>query len=223
MISRFVFSPLKLRIRHARFQSTGSFLLREPPSSAPRQVPTPLAFVSASGWDTKSATDLSAVSSMFVENGYTCMEIDLSFPPKDTELRRTSQGLMRHFETELASHLRFATMSASPFPPVIISRSAGALITQTYISSNPATGLVLISPPPANTAVDSALLPTPLDEFDYEPRFPVALVDVREQLKMLAETSRLGRDEGVDKLAVGTLSVQDIYAKIALWLDDIGV
>ncbi|TFY50509.1 hypothetical protein EVG20_g11475, partial [Dentipellis fragilis] len=166
---------------------------------------------------------LSAISSIFVENGYTCMDIDLSFPPKDTNMRQTSQSLMKHFENELASHLRFATISASPFPPVIISRSAGALITQTYISSNPATGLVLISPPAANTTLNSTLLPTHLDEFDYEPRFPVALVDVCERLRMLAKTSRLGRDEEVDKLAVETFGVQAVYTKIALWLDDIGV
>lgn len=38
----------------SRHQSTGKFILREPPSSAPRVAPTPLVFVSSSSWDRNS-------------------------------------------------------------------------------------------------------------------------------------------------------------------------
>ncbi|KAI0659917.1 hypothetical protein C8Q70DRAFT_982551 [Cubamyces menziesii] len=39
--------------RHSNSSATG-YLLRTPPPSAPREVPTPLVFVSASSWDASS-------------------------------------------------------------------------------------------------------------------------------------------------------------------------
>lgn len=134
--------------------------------------------------------------------------------------------------------MRFASASPGPFPPIIISRSAGALISQTYISSNPASGLVLISPPPTNTSLqarsdpldlENAPLPTPLKEFDYEPKFPLAVVGTQDEIESFRKESRLGRAVGrrgsVDLLEVrdGDVEGQEAMVKIEQWLDEIGV
>jgi hypothetical protein len=96
---------------------------------------------------------------------------------------------------ELRSHIRLLSI---PFAPVIVSRGAGTLISQTYISSNPAHGLLLIDPPPSNAALSAsapgetnAALPTPLSEFDYEPLFPIAILASTSSLSSLRSSHRL--------------------------------
>ena len=129
--------------------------------------------------------------------------------------------------TELASHIR---LLAIPFAPVIIARAAGALIAQTYISSYPASALLLISPPPSNAALAASipgqsLLPTALPEFDFEPRFPVAVLATEDERSVLEKESRLWRDPGVDKMVVGRetgLTGQEGLARIEEWLDELG-
>ena len=129
--------------------------------------------------------------------------------------------------TELASHIR---LLAIPFAPVIVARAAGTLIAQTYISSYPASALLLISPPPSNSALaacDShrSLLPTALPEFDFEPRFPVAVLATEDERPVLEKESRLWKDPGVDKLVVGReteLMGQEGLARIEEWLDELG-
>ena len=182
---------------------------------------------------------------MFAEKGFMCMEIDLSSPRQDGT-QRSSKELMAHFEkgarpwqlykatrarrrscyvqrwTELASHLRFGTVAPSPFPPIIFSRSHGALITQTYISSHPASGLVLMSPPPSNASAEGSLLPTPLEEFDYEVKFPVAVVGTKGELERIKTVGRLGSD-AVDIIEVESLDGQEAFVKIDTLLDDWGV
>ncbi|KAI0941870.1 hypothetical protein AcW1_009766 [Taiwanofungus camphoratus] len=198
-----------------------AYVLRTPPPSAPREVPTPLVFVSASSWDPKSQTGMRTLASMFSEQGYTCLEVDLAHPEKAT----TSDALMHHFESDLVSHIR---LTAIPFPPVIIARASGALIAQTYISSHPASGLLLVSPPPSNKAVSDfspSLLPTPLAEFDFEPKFPCAIVCAEREKEWLKE-NRLWKDGGVDKLIVkdkSEIGGQEVFVRIGQWLDDIGV
>jgi hypothetical protein len=84
-----------------------------------------------------------------------------------------------------------------PFAPVIIARAGGTLFAQSFVESNPASGLVLIAPPPSNEAVASQpstsppLLPTPLPEFTYEPLFPLAILGTSSQLATLQENHRL--------------------------------
>jgi len=155
------------------------------------------------------------------------MEIDLAAPDEAT----TSEDLMQHYEDELSANIRLA---AIPFPPVILARGSGALIAQTYISSHPASGLLLISPPVSNAELSSGstgvlsgqpLLPTPLREFDFEPKFPCAILCSQEEEAQMAK-NRLWRDEGVDKFVVRNrdgLAGQDGFVKIEQWLDEIGV
>lgn len=117
-------------------------------------------------------------------------------------------------------------MLAIPFAPVIVSRAAGTLIAQTYISSHPATALLLISPPPSNTAVSQALLPTPLPEFNFEAKFPCAIMYTEQEAERLACEHRLWEDPGADKISVKSeqaLVGQEGIVKIEQWLDDLGI
>ncbi|EIW54678.1 uncharacterized protein TRAVEDRAFT_130448 [Trametes versicolor FP-101664 SS1] len=203
----------------ARHSSSTAYLLRTPPSSAPREVPTPLVFASSSSWDANSRTGMSAFASWYAERGYTCLEIDLGKP----EGAATSEALMSKYESELASHIR---LLAIPFAPVIVSRAGGTLIAQTYISSHPATGLLLISPPSSNAAAPPSLLPTPLPEFDFEARFPCAVMCTEAETAQLAEGNRLWQDPAVDKIVVqdeAAIVGQDGVVKIEQWLDDLGI
>ncbi|KAH9887998.1 hypothetical protein C8Q73DRAFT_748356 [Cubamyces lactineus] len=204
--------------RHSSSLATG-YLLRTPSPSAPREVPTPLVFVSASSWDASSRKGVDVLASWYAQRGYTCLEIDLAKPGEVS----TSQALMKHYESELASHIR---MLAIPFAPVIISRAGATLIAQTYISSHPATGLLLISPPPSNASVPQALLPTPLEEFNFEARFPCAIMCTEAEQPRLAAESRLWKDPGVDKIVVqdeDAVVGQEGVVQIEQWLDELGI
>ena len=126
---------------------------------------------------------------------------------------------------ELASHIR---LLAIPFAPVIVARAAGTLIAQTYISSFPASALLLISPPPSNSALaasDRSLLPTTLPDFDFEPRFPLAVMATEKERPALEKDSRLWKDPDVDKLVVedeAALTGQEGLVKVEQWLDELG-
>ncbi|KZT26012.1 hypothetical protein NEOLEDRAFT_1063837 [Neolentinus lepideus HHB14362 ss-1] len=196
--------------------NTTKYILRSPPPTASREVPTALVFLSASGWDEDSEKGMTSFASMLAEKGYTCLEIDLAKP----ESPSTSEALMHHFEEELRSHIRLA---AIPFAPVIVSRSTGSLIAQTYISSNPARGLIMISPPPNNRTLAESLLPTPLEEFNYEPKFPIAIVGKKGELETWRKASRLGQDGRVDVFEVDDNEGQDALYRMEVWMDEIGV
>lgn len=156
------------------------------------------------------------LSSMLSEKGFTCLEIDLVYPKKSE-----SAELMTHFEDELRQHIRLSSLI---FPPVIFSRSLGSLIAQTYVSSNPAAGMVLIDPP-ATTAFCQKVgaLPTPLKEFDYEPHFPIAVVNAPIQMRKFQEQSRFGASEDIDWLVVESLENGGMVATVEQWLDEVGV
>jgi hypothetical protein len=118
----------------------------------------------------------------------------------------------------LSSAIRLAAIS---FPPVIFARSSACLISQTYISSNPASGLFLISPPPSNSA-SLGHLPTPLKEFDFEPKFPMAIMASLQELDMLKE-SRLGRDSGIDQIEMENKEGHEAFTAIEQWLHELGI
>lgn len=86
--------------------------------------------------------------------------------------------------------------------------------------------MLLISPPPHNAALSSSLLPTPLREFDFEPRFPCSILCTEEETALLAKENRLWKDPEVDKIIVEDASAidgRDGLVKIEQWLDEIGV
>ncbi|RPD60272.1 hypothetical protein L226DRAFT_548121 [Lentinus tigrinus ALCF2SS1-7] len=213
-----IFAGSASSVRHS---STTRHLVRQPSPSAPREAPVPLVFLYASRWDAQSQTGMQDSAAWFAERGYTCLEIDLGHP----EDAKSSQALMKHYESELASHIR---LLAIPFAPVIVARAGGTLIAQTYISSYPASALLLISPPPSNatlSASSSPPLPTPLPEFNFEPRFPVAVMCTENERSTLERENRLWKDPNVDKMVVRderAVSGQEGLVKIETWLDELG-
>ena len=71
------------------------------------------------------------------------MTVDYEASRQQLDRGELGPELTRRY-TELASHIR---LLAIPFAPVIVARAGGTLIAQTYVSSHPASALLLISPP----------------------------------------------------------------------------
>ena len=113
----------------------------------------------------------------------------------------------------------------TPFAPVFIARSSGCLVTQKYISSYPASGLILISPPLSNAELVNEKLPSDLDEFNFEPKFPIAIMDTPERIEELKAKNRLCREGShfVDIVAVDKLEGQPLFRAVEGWLDELGV
>jgi hypothetical protein len=152
---------------------------------------------------------------MYSEKGYTCIDTDL-LPSGDTN----SANIMQRLESELKGVVR---ASFNPFPPVFFSRGAACLITQTYISSNPASGLVLISPPAFNNSLPESHLFNAVPEFNFEPTFPIAIVDTPQGMANLQTQNRLAKDSRVDKIVVNDVEGQDAFVKMEQWMDEIGI
>ncbi|KAH9910887.1 uncharacterized protein BXZ73DRAFT_30881, partial [Epithele typhae] len=113
-----------------------------------------------------------------------------------------------------------------PFTPVIIARCAGALIAQPYISSYPATVLLLISPPLANSALPKMLLPTPLPEFYFGTKFPCSAMCTKHERPALEAANRLWKDPSVDKIGVEddeTVMGHEGLMEIEQWMDELGI
>ncbi|KAG8711701.1 hypothetical protein FRC08_015571 [Ceratobasidium sp. 394] len=157
---------------------------------------------------------------MFAERGYSTLEIDLAPPTASENASKTSQALLEHFTKDLRSHIRLA---AIPFPPVIIARAGTCIVAQSYIESNLASGLVLIEPPVSNASCVPDLLPTPLDEFTFEPRFPIAVISSSDKVKE-SRIVREGENSGwVDVLKVKNIAGSSPAMDIEKWLDSIGI
>ncbi|KAG8946904.1 hypothetical protein FRC04_011331 [Tulasnella sp. 424] len=197
-----------------RANSYASFVVREPPASVANQRVIPLIFPSAKAWDPASVTGQTSLAAMLAEHGYTGVEVDLEVPsPRPA----TSESLLHVFSKELASQIR---LSGQMFKPCIISHGAGgSMIAQTYIESNNASGLVMISP-----AVDTHeafhLLPSPLKDFTYEPNFPILVVDTPERIELHEQRNRLVKEGLVDLAMVPQLIEKNVFNAVAKWLDD---
>ncbi|KAG0709023.1 hypothetical protein DFH29DRAFT_1075384 [Suillus ampliporus] len=213
---RFICSGTRraLQVRHS-----STFTVRKPSKHAPREVPTPLVFCSASHWDLGKRNNIPEFVSMLAEKGHTCIEVDFG-PPSEGEKPSSSQNIMDSLSEELKVNLR---LSGSPFPPVIFARGFASLVAQTYISSHPAQGLFLISPPLSNASLFPSVLPIPLREFDYELKFPVAVMARPAEMAQLRKYSRLGQDEFVDLIELDNLEGHDAFLEIEQWLDILGI
>ncbi|KAJ7042554.1 hypothetical protein C8F04DRAFT_1390526 [Mycena alexandri] len=198
-----------------------SSFVRNPPSSAPREVPTPLLFVSAKDWDVDSTRGIDAIATTLSMQGFTCIQCDISRPTTDPPL--DSDKFMDHLAADLKSQIRLSFLTAA-FPPVIFARSSATLIAQAYISSNPVSAMMLMGNiPSTNADVPKSLLPTPLAEFNFEPKFPIALLTSPREMERLSKTNRLAQDPQVELLTTEDLESQDAFLKIEDWLDDLGI
>ncbi|KAF7306677.1 hypothetical protein MIND_00459300 [Mycena indigotica] len=206
-------SSLKLSTRVRKYT-----IVRTPPANAPRECPTPLLFVSAAKWDADSAKGIDSLSTVLTSKGFTCIHSDLS--PKTTTECPTA--LIDGFVHELKSELRLSGY-ASFFPPVIFGRAGASLIAQAYISSNPVSAMMLMGNIPAkNAEVPKTLLSAPLEEFNFEPKFPISLLTTPQHMQHLLEHNRLAR-AGVSRYAVDELDGQEALLKIEEWLDKLGI
>ncbi|KIJ68284.1 hypothetical protein HYDPIDRAFT_24578 [Hydnomerulius pinastri MD-312] len=195
-----------------------SFSVRTPPPSATREVPTPLVFCSAGEWAPGARLRHSTYSSFFTAKGFTCIESNFERPLEPSI--STPEDLMEHYSNELKANLR---MSSSPFPPVIFASGFASLIAQTYISSNPAQGLFLISPPPSNASLYPGTLPTPLTEFNFELKFPLALMARAKEMVVIKAQSRFSESQWVDLIEVEDLAGEQALEKVEQWLDELGI
>ncbi|KAK0233468.1 hypothetical protein IW262DRAFT_84256 [Armillaria fumosa] len=198
-------------------RSLSTCRIREPSSHSSRIAPTPLVFVSASKWDPR-ALRMPVHASFFLDKGFMCVEVDIS--PPEPSSPQNSADLMNYFEAELQGTMR---LSMIPFPPVFFARHAASLIVQTYISSNPASGVVLLSPPASNAEVSKALLPTPLEEFNFEPHFPIAIVSESVEMERLRAMNRLARSPGVETIVASDVDGHDTFNCIERWFDTLGI
>ena len=164
---------------------------------------------------------------MLNEKGFITLVLDITVSCASTPtemLHRYTQGelirlqglpcyaLTRPF-IELRSQVKYAM---NPFAPVFIARSKSCLVTQNYISSYPASGLFLVSPP----------LPTEgCEEFTYEPEFPIAIMDTPERIEEQKKTNRLCKEGNpyVDIIPVEELEGQPLLNAVDNWLDELGV
>ncbi|KAJ6509223.1 hypothetical protein C8R47DRAFT_1097871 [Mycena vitilis] len=173
-----------------------SSFVRTPSASAPREVPTPLLFVSAKSWDADSHRGFDSLAAMLSMQGFTCVQCDVSLPEAGSPIHSDSNKIVDHLVSELRSQLRLSWQAAS-FPPVIFARSAATLIAQAYISSNPVSAMMLMGNiPSTNASVPNTLLPTRLEEFNFEPRFPIALLTAPREMERLRKANRLAQDPG---------------------------
>ncbi|SNX86651.1 uncharacterized protein MEPE_05360 [Melanopsichium pennsylvanicum] len=177
-------------LSHINLRLTSTLSIVPPSPTAPREVPTPLLFLTASKW-TSSPPPLEVFStwiSHFSAQGYQSLLLDLD---PTQPLPSESSKLMELFEKEAINTLRDAGQ-VPPFPPIMISKGPAALIAQTYVSSRPLTALQLIDPPINNTYLKKdrpELLSTPLGEFDFEATFPVRVVWSRKELQRQQDVS----------------------------------
>lgn len=166
------------------------FLWRQPSPAAPRESPFPLVFVRARNvpGDTTDETKWADWSGMFAEKGYTGIEIDITAPSGETSSSSSSgsdfssgvstpgkvgtneefKSVLDSMTTMLASQIR---LMAIPFAPIIISSGpSSTALTQNYISSHPASGLVLVNPSEGEREESM---------FNYEPSFPILVINDR--------------------------------------------
>ncbi|WVF72529.1 hypothetical protein IAT40_007346 [Kwoniella sp. CBS 6097] len=187
------------------------YLVRKPSEMASRESPFPVVFVRAKGLGLEEEGEWKDWSAMFAERGYTSVEIDITPPPQpspsssSTSNNESSLKPFKPMTTTLATQIRLLSI---PFPPIVIAQGSGsALLAQAFVEDNPASGLVLIHPPPdqdprtptSSTSTSSASgqngswkWPT----FSYEPHFPLLIMSSQQGLQRLSTTHRQVREGG---------------------------
>ena len=102
---------------------------------------------------------------MLAEKGWTGYEIDLESSSSSSS--SSSKDTILAQAAELRSQIR---LMAIPFPPVLLASGPACLVAQAYVEDNPASGLVMLHPPPDDVVKQEGV------EFRYEPHFPVLLL-----------------------------------------------
>ncbi|GAA6015101.1 hypothetical protein JCM11491_001662 [Sporobolomyces phaffii] len=194
-------------------------------SDAARSLALPLCFLSVTGFDSRDSSRWHAWIDRFASKGYSSLVVDLD-PELALAASTTSEHLLSALERELVSLLRDS--SASPFPPLLFASAAASLVAETYVSSHPLSGLVLDRPlaaPLAHSRLPAAFK-TPLAEFDYEPFFPVAVVEDAGAPSESRLASEFGGAVDDDDALVRRIDVtrdDDGWRQVMDWMDENGL
>ncbi|KAL1407469.1 hypothetical protein Q8F55_006902 [Vanrija albida] len=162
------------------------WVVREASGFAPRESPTPLVLLRSPGitWpgvDKATEAEWAPWADMLSQRGYTTVEVDVSAAADEA-----SPSPVIAASKALNSQLR---MLGIPFAPIVIASGPASLVAQAYVSDFPASGLVLVSPPPDADPRAEGDAAWPWPEFSYEPHFPILLVGDEAAL----EHTRVGR------------------------------
>ncbi|KAM0749211.1 hypothetical protein T439DRAFT_326955 [Meredithblackwellia eburnea MCA 4105] len=194
------------------------------PACDTRQMAQPIAFLSVKGWDKDGIESWGKWASLFAKAGYESCLVEVD-PKEAKESSCSSKELLEKLEAELSSLLQNPS-SPSPFPPLLISSHLSSLLSQTYVSSHPLSGLLLLSPTPVSAlhSSHSSIFPTEVEEFNYEPTFPLGLI--LEDGEKLCERWEELKDE--DEVRVAWVDEGDAkgkkgFQKCVKWMDQVGL
>ncbi|BGP55379.1 hypothetical protein JCM8202v2_002980 [Rhodotorula sphaerocarpa] len=121
--------------------------------------------------------------------------------------------------------------AASPFPSLLFGASHASLLAETYVSSHPLSALCLVSPTPAPVAHTLAphMFPSTLSDFDYEPGFPIAVLEDPASHDPKRALHRLVRDfvdedddEGLVRRLEGRQD-EEGWQRVMEWMDENGL
>ncbi|GAA5981658.1 hypothetical protein JCM10908_004553 [Rhodotorula pacifica] len=205
------------------------------PSTADRQLALPLAFLhvqpSGDAASTQPDHPWEDWADRFAQRGYSSLLLHVDASAARTA--KTSRDRLEHLEKELLKLLRDPATS-SPFPPLMFAAGSTTLLAETYVSSHPLSALCLVAPVPAPIAHkrDPALYPTELDDFDYEPGFPIAILHEAGLQTGQSSPHRLIRDftneedpedeDGLVRRLVGKRDEQG-WQRVMDWMDENGL
>lgn len=114
--------------------------------------------------------------------------------------------------------------AAASFPPLLIASHLSTIPAQTYVSSHPLSALLLHSPVPPPTAHEQYpdQFPTEVEQFTFEPHFPVACMHIDGSKGMQDE--RLVREFDEEDVARLKGGLDDKGWKKAMeWMDECGL
>ncbi|CAO1630732.1 unnamed protein product [Parajaminaea phylloscopi] len=103
----------------------------------------------------------------------------------------------------LEKDMSLALRNAAAFPPILLCREEGSLVGEQYASSHALSALVLVDPPPSVLLLSEDArqnLSTPLEEFNFEPRFPCRVAWSQQRLESLEKIQADGQNPPLHRI-----------------------
>ncbi|GAA6002465.1 hypothetical protein JCM10207_001135 [Rhodosporidiobolus poonsookiae] len=195
-------------------------------SCADRELAQPLAFLSVQGWPQSQLADWEDWATRFSKEGYSSLLLNLD-PAAALNNSDSSSALLAELEREMVRLLRDPANS-SPFPPLLFASQASSLVAETYVSSHPLSGLCLVEPTPAPVAHEQlpSVFSSLVDDFNYEPGFPIAVVGAerstdRQEHRLLKEFEEEDGEGLVQRVVWGSNATHG-WSRLRDWMDENG-